>query len=256
MKELIYRNLYLIRKNALITFALYIGFITLSSVIALSAKFGNISKYGSEEIISGANDAAIMMAVLAGIVLCTTSDCINDIIKKDYQGGWHKYIVSSGVKKEQYVAVNYIMSILLMIVSFVFGIIGVLLARMLSGKSDLVIIENAGGNHDLLLLIVGSLVFYMYISYITLVSYLTKCTDSLETQLLKVAPAFLISVIPIVNMILSEVNAYGSEIYNTISKISKHLWMMAGGALVFFILLTFVCYLISVNTVKKEGRVL
>ena len=127
---------------------------------------------------------------------------------------------------------------------------------MVSGKSDLVIIENAGGNHDLLLLIVGSLVFYMYISYITLVSYLTKCTDSLETQLLKVAPAFLISVIPIVNMILSEVNAYGSEIYNTISKISKHLWMMAGGALVFFILLTFVCYLISVNTVKKEGRVL
>ena len=257
MKEMIYRNIYLIRKNILITFAIYVGLLFLGVAVALSARYGNLAKYGSLEIIDGANDAAVMLSILAGVALCTVSDFISAIIIKDYETGWHKYILASGVSVERYVAVNFIMCILMEIVSFAIGIMGVLAVRAISGQSDFVIVDNAGGNHDILMLIMGSLIFYMYIIYIILVSYLSKCSDSPKIQVIKLAPALLIPVMSVVLYIVLAIIEYDyTKIYKAVSKLSEHLWALALGTVLLSVAITFVCYLISVNSVRKEGRVL
>ena len=99
MKKLILRDIYLIRKNLLITFGIFAGVFLLGLMAVLSAKYGNIAKYAFDnEVIDDVLETTTAFAIGGGVVLGTAVEHVYNLINKDYKCGWHEYLKASGIR--------------------------------------------------------------------------------------------------------------------------------------------------------------
>ena len=113
MKELILRDIYLIRKKLLITFGIFAGIFMLGFLAVLSAKYGNIAKYAFDSgVINDVLQTSTAFGIVAGVILGTSVEHIYNLINKDYNCGWHQYLLSSGIKPETIVGVKYLMVVI------------------------------------------------------------------------------------------------------------------------------------------------
>ena len=75
MKQLICRDIYLIRKNLLITFGIFLAFFLFGLLAVLSARYGNIAKYSEDiEFTGDVIETSLYFTILGAIILGTFND--------------------------------------------------------------------------------------------------------------------------------------------------------------------------------------
>ena len=119
MRELIYKDIYLIRKNLLITLGIFVGFFFIGLIVALSAKFGNLAKYVTDsEMLGDLKKVSLYLSIIAGLMLVSGEEHIFGIIHKEYESTyWKKKVAYYEVLTIQYISSTYQMYILKYIIT-------------------------------------------------------------------------------------------------------------------------------------------
>lgn len=255
MKELIYRNIYLMRKNLII----YIGMASLmyfiGLFIAVSAKCGNIARYASNAFIKDCQIAAMVCSILAGVLLGVMVEYVSISVDKDYRKGWHNYVVSSGVKREKYIASDYILLVIQEVISIAAGLLGLLIMGKVTGLDRFEIIKNGGDRQQIVFLIMSLSFLFIMGAYMTLISYLAKGKDTMKVRIIKTVPIFLLSVSAVIGCVFAMTGKMDvDKLVDFMASMSKHPGPAAFAVFLLSLAVTFVCCLMSVRSVKKEGK--
>ena len=139
MKKLICRELYLARKNMLLSYGIGLIFFITGILVLLSCRFGNVARYNTpEEVESMMSMLAFCMPVMIySMALVTGVDAVPAQIFADHLCGWHKFIKSSELKPGDYVGAKYLTILLLFAVATVMMFICCPVFFVLGGISKL-----------------------------------------------------------------------------------------------------------------------
>ncbi|MBR3507315.1 MAG: ABC-2 transporter permease [Lachnospiraceae bacterium] len=114
MKGLIFRELYLARKNLLSCSAIFLLFYGISCLTGLSLRFGNIAKYASPET------REVLRTMLPGclfacaaILIVTAGEATFQVCTKDLETPWLRYALASPMGIRRYVGAKYLSYLLL-----------------------------------------------------------------------------------------------------------------------------------------------
>ncbi len=257
MKELIVRDIYLIRKNLLITFGLFIGFFSMGLICILSAKYGNIAKYAFDrELINEVLEVSTAFGIVAGVILGTAVEHIYILINKDYKCGWHEYLKASGIRPEILVGVKYIMVVIIDIICLLTGIGGCQLLKALSGSDKGLLIKGAyAAQEGMIILVWFTSILLIIGGYFSALEFAYKGKNNVKTDLIKFLPIIIFYIAIIIVFIILEQNEEESrkllvELFNKMQNVTV-LYIVP---IVTSIVVTVICYLISVRIVKKEGK--
>ena len=256
MKQLIYRDIYLIRKNLLITFGIFAGLFLMGFIIALSARHGNIARYVTDkDSISDILQVSLYFSIIAGIVLATSEEHIMGIINKDYKNGWHQYMMSSGMKPERVIGVRFLLTFSIFLISLLCGVGELILMQVVSGVTLKSIFHTELGFHEgILILVFGSTACLVVGDYFTLIEYVYKGQNSKKAEIIKVLPIMIIMLIAmIIDGILYE-NGKLEMIIKKLPELTRHLTLLYIVPILASIIFTLICFFISVRLVKNEGR--
>ena len=257
MTELIYRDLYLIRKNLLITFGIFAGFVLFGLIGILSAKYGNIAKYATDKQTPlDVMQASLYFGLIGGCIVTTGVEHIFSLIKNDYEIHWHDYLSVSGKKSEVIVGAKYLIISILFLMGLGIGLLGLRLMQVISGVEATDILHSGLGRHEgPLILIFMSVMLLLIGNESVLMQYIYKGKESKKADAIT---AFIVFILVAAFMALSfllEVNEKAKQsILNLMKYLSDHVVILYVTPLVFAVLMTLICYLISVRIVKKEGK--
>ena len=252
MKRLIMRDIYLIRKNLLITFGIFTGLFLVGFIIALSAKYGNIARYVSDpDFISDILQVSSYFAIIAGIILATSLEHVPGIINKDYKNGWHQYMMSSGMKPGMVIGVRFLLISGIFLTSIILSIGSLSLMQRVSGEAMESIFHTGLGAHEgQLILIYGAVACLILDDYFTLMEYIYKGRNSQKAEIIKGLP---IMIIMIIDGILYA-NDKLEIMIEKLKELTEHVALLYIVPILSGIVITLICFIISVKLVKKEGR--
>lgn len=257
MKELIYRDLYLIRKNLLITFGIFAGFILFGFIGILSAKYGNIAKYATDKQTPlDVMQACLYFGITGGCIVTTGVEHIFSLIKKDYETHWHDYLSVSGKKSEVIVGAKYLIITILFLLGLGIGLLGFRFMQILSGVEVTDILYSGLGRHEgPLILIYMSVMLLMVGNQTVLMQYIYKGKESKKADAITAITIFIVVAAFMALSFLLEVNENAKQwVLNLLKYLLSHVAILYVTPLVFAVLMTLGCYLISVRIVKKEGK--
>ena len=137
MKQLIYRELYLSKKNIVMTLGIGAMVFLMGALVLLSGRFGNLARYCEpdelKEMLSYASTYLPIM--IYSILMVAGVDAIPNQIFTDHLCGWHKFIKSSGVKAKDYVGAKYLAILILLAASTLLMLILYPVFLLLSGAA-------------------------------------------------------------------------------------------------------------------------
>ncbi len=109
MKQLIYRELYLSKKNIVMTLGIGAMIFLMGALVLLSCRFGNLARYNEPDVVKETLDtvSTYLPVMIYSILMVVGIDAIPNQIFTDHICGWHKFIKSSGVKAKDYVGAKY-----------------------------------------------------------------------------------------------------------------------------------------------------
>lgn len=257
MKELIFRDLYLIRKNLLITFGIFAGFILFGLIGILSAKYGNIAKYATDKQTPiDVMQASLYFGLIGGCIVTTGVEHIFSLIKKDYEIHWHDYLSVSGKKSEVIVGAKYLIITMLFLLGLGIGLLGLRLMQVISGVESTDILHSGLGRHEgPLILILMSVMLLLVGNESVLMQYIYKGKESKKADAITAFIIFVLVVASMALFFLLELNENAMKyVLNLLKYLSHHVAILYVIPLVLAVLMTLICYLISVRIVKKEGK--
>ena len=163
MKQLICRDLWLCRKRIAPYVAIVLLFIVPAALTILSARFGNIAKYRGEDTI-GILDSLESIGLFAGILILCSIETVSSLNLSDHLSGWYKYLKASGMKSSFIVGQKYVEVAILLVVSWLTGLMANRLLGLLAGR------ESA----DIGLMSVVMGVMLIYLEYNMMLGFATK----------------------------------------------------------------------------------
>ena len=244
MKELILRDIYLIRKNLLITFGIFVVIFMLGFLAVLSAKYGNIAKYAFDSgVINDVLQTSTAFGIVAGVILGTSVEHIYNLINKDYNCGWHQYLLSSGIKPETIVGVKYLMVVIIDIICLLTGIGGCQLLKAIAGQEGMIVIIWFTS----ILLITGG--------YFSALEYAYKGKSNQKTDIIKFLPIMVAIIAGMIFFFIMEQDEEASKrLLLALFDKMQNMTVLYIVPIVTSLVVTVICYLISVRIVKKEGK--
>ena len=257
MKELILRDIYLIRKNLLITFGIFAGIFMLGFLAVLSAKYGNIAKYAFDRgVINDVLQASTAFGIVAGVILGTSVEHIYNLINKDYNCGWHQYLLSSGIKPETIVGVKYLMVVIIDIICLLTGIGGCQLLKAISGAGEGLLIKGAFADQEGMIVIIWfTSILLITGGYFSALEYAYKGKSNQKTDIIKILPIMVaIIVIMVIFFILEQDEEASKRLILALFDKMQNVTVLYIVPIVTSLVVTVICYLISVKIVKKEGK--
>jgi hypothetical protein len=257
MKELIVRDIYLIRKNLLITFGLFIGFFSMGLICILSAKYGNIAKYAFDgELINEVLEVSTAFGIVAGVILGTAVEHIYILINKDYKCGWHEYLKASGIRPETLVGVKYIMVVIIDIICLMTGVGGCQLLKVIAGAGEGVLIKGAFANQEgMIILVWFSSILLIIGGYFSSLEYAYKGKNNQKTDIIKIIPIMVVLIaFFIIFMIMEQDEEASKRLILALFDKLQNVTVLYIVPIVTSLVVTVICYLISVKIVKKEGK--
>ena len=257
MKEMIFRDLYLIRKGLLITAGIYAAVLICGLLAVMSAKYGNIAKYSYDsKLIQDVLRDSLYFAIIAGLMIVTAVEQAYTIIRKDYTTGWHQYQVASGIRSEMIVGVKYIIAFALLGCGLGLGILGLILMHYVSGvEAAAIIFKNLGKHEGMLILIYVSVVFLIVFDYFSLLEYIYKGKNSAKADLIMAAPVFvLIFASLFVSSVYEGDDSFRIKILEMIEKLQEHIGLLYTLPILSGAVATVICYFLSVRIVRREGK--
>ena len=264
MKELIYREFYLSRKNILITCGIAFGIYTIGVVCALSARFGNIARYVSDEMtIHDALVTTYYFAILSGILLATIVECVPILLASDFKSGWTNYILSTGVSVKKIVGVKYLVFVIILVASMGLSAIIFGLTRLVTGVDAEPILpdEISFGIYEPVIFVVFMSVFLLImVSYRLMSEFIFRDNKSVKAQVIQNAPT-VVGVLLIFALFFYGTCRYDmadkdeiARLSETMSKIREHSIEVIIGAILLGLIISGVFYFISVWAVRKEMK--
>lgn len=147
---LVYRELYLCRKNIIINLVIFAGFAAFGLMLLLSFYYGNIGKILSWILVDGRGNMfpdaqetyermrsglfstmkLTPVVMTMGIAITTT-----DIAAKDTMTAWHRYVHCTPVTPLRYAAVKTTVNVIMVAASFVLGVLYMFIIGIISGES-------------------------------------------------------------------------------------------------------------------------
>ena len=257
MKELIYRDIYLIRKSLLITLGIFAGMIGFGFIMILSAKYGNIAKYSFDNLVpEDVMRAALYFAIVAGLMLSSGVEHITGIVNKDYKSGWHQYLVTTGIRPEIEVGVKYLITFAIFVIGVLVGVFGFSLMAAVSGINDTNILSDSlGKSEGFLILVLSALFLLMAGNYFTMIEYLYKGKNSKKADMIRGIPVvIIISLAMGIFLYLGAMEEKLKEVIEVAKTLGHHTGLTSLVSILFGIIFTFGCYMISVKLVKNERK--
>ena len=144
MKNLIMREFYLGRKSIRICFITVFVFILIGNLVLLSARYGNIAKYVSDE-----NLDMIFPYVRLGLAFMVFFACMDvsgiiRVIFSDYSAGFNKYLNTTPLKMVKFIGAKYISMFILFVCGMLLGFINLFISNAVShttlSKGDIAVI--------------------------------------------------------------------------------------------------------------------
>ena len=257
MKELILRDIYLIRKNLLITFGIFAGIFMLGFLAVLSAKYGNIAKYAFDSgVINDVLQTSTAFGIVAGVILGTAVEHIYNLINKDCNCGWHQYLLSSGIKPETIVGVKYLMVVIIDIICLLTGIGGCQLLKAISGAGEGLLIKGAFADQEGMIVIIWfTSILLITGGYFSALEYAYKGKNTQKTDIIKILPV-MVAIIAgmIIFFILEQDEEASKRLLLALFDKLQNVTVLYIVPIVTSLVVTVICYLISVKIVKKEGK--
>lgn len=255
MRELIYKDIYMIRKNLMITFGIFVGFFFIGLTVALSAKFGNLAKYVTDsEVLSDLMRISLYLSIIAGLMLVSGEEHIFGIIHKEYESRWHDYLIVSGMKPSGMVREKYLLIFSFFVINLALGIMGFCTMQAVSGIYSTDLFFPAFGRHEgILILIYGAVLLLITGDYFSLIEYIDKGRGSKKADFIKTFSVLFIAGIAVAAWILVGVE---EDTWLMVTKTveSFNIGMLYIIPILAGVAVTVICYLVSVNIVEKEGR--
>ena len=245
MKKLIYRELYLSKKNILICLGIGILCFLLAVMLLLSCRFGNIAKYNEpDEIREIVNFiSAYLPIIIYSIFMVEGIDVIPNQIFTDHLCGWHKFIRSSEVKAKEYVGAKYAAILILFAVATLLMFIVCPVFFLLSGNEEI----NLTG----LILVLDFVLFFLDYN---LPLFLWAKTRE-KAMFWSIVPLLAVAFIGVMTAALNAAKFKDVDIFDVlIEKYSNGNFMLAV-SIVFGILavLLYASFKLSVHFVEVEG---
>ena len=258
MKQLILRDIYLIRKNLLITFGIYAAFFSLGLITILSCKYGNIAKYAfDQEMIHEILNISSAFGILAGMMLGTAVEYVYGMINKDYKCGWHQYLKASGIRPEVEVGVKYISVIIIGIICILTGLGSCHLLKYISGVDEGIFIKSGvlAKQEGMIASVWFTAMMLVFGAYLSTLEYAYKGKNNIKTDLIKFVPVIVITLAVLITsqILLQDEEACRKLLEEPFEK-AKNVTLLYIVPIVAAILVNIMCYLISVRLVKKEGK--
>ncbi len=245
MKKLIYRELYLSKKNILICLGIGCMCFLFAVLLLLSCRFGNFAKYNEpDEIREIMNAVSVYLPImLYSIFMVEGVDAIPNQIFTDRLCGWHKFIRSSEVKAKDYVGAKYAAILILFAGGTLLMFIVCPVFFLLSGTKEI----NLTG-------LIAVLDFVLFFTDYNLPLFFWAKTRE-KAMLWSSVPIFAVALIGIVAAPLTAAKFNDADLIDVL--IEKYLNgnFMQAVCIVFGILavLLYVSYRLSVHFVEVEG---
>lgn len=257
MKELILRDIYLIRKNLLITFGIFVVIFMLGLLSVLSAKYGNIQKYAFDSgLINEVLQTSAAFGIVAGVMLGTAVEHVYNLIKKDYDCGWHHYLMSSGIRPEAIVGVKYLMVVIIDIICLMTGVGGCQLLKAIAGAGEGLLIKGAFADHEgMIILVWFSSILLIIGGYFSSLEYAYKGKSNQKTDIIKFLPIMVAIIAGMIFFFIMEQDEEASKrLLLALFDKMQNVTVLYIVPIVTSLVVTVICYLISVKIVKKEGK--
>ena len=261
MKALLYRDIYIIRKNLLISIGIYTVMSLFGILGILSAKYGNIAKYSPDDIFPrDVMRASLYISIVAGVFLACAVEYLYGIIRKDYEIGWNQYQVASGIPAKCIVGSKYIEACAICLISLAFSVGGFTIMKRVSGIESTGIlpgiIPDALSRHEGMIIIVAvTIVLLVIFDYFSLLEYIYKGKNSEKVDIIMVIPIPIAVVIFMVGGFLYSANDNFSKMLIKIMEyLGNNVVLLYAIPITVGALLTIICYTLSVRIVKREGR--
>ncbi len=245
LKKLIYRELYLSKKNILICLGIGIMCFLFAVLLLLSCRFGNFAKYNEPDKIREIMNSvsAYLPIMLYSIFMVEGVDAIPNQIFTDRLCGWHKFIRSSEVKAKDYVGAKYAAILILFAGATLLMFIVCPVFFLLSGTKEI----NLTG-------LIAVLDFVLFFTDYNLPLFFWAKTRE-KAMLWSSVPIFAVALIGIVAAPLTAAKFNDADLIDVL--IEKYLNgnFMQAVCIVFGILavLLYVSYRLSVHFVEVEG---
>ncbi len=247
MKQLICRDIYLIRKNLLITFGIFLAFFLFGLLAVLSARYGNIAKYSEDiEFTGDVIETSLYFTILGAIILGTVVEHVTGILHKDYTIGWHQYMKATHFKAEKIVGAKFILIYVLSAISFVVGTLNFIIMEYISGRSMPV---------GYLVIVAGTIILVSLGSFYTVLEYVYKGRASKKADLIRVCPIiiFMVTGLGLMSDVMPDTEKL-EKLFEIAKSFMQYKVLLYLIPLLEGFIISFICYLVSVWLVKREGK--
>ncbi|MCR5249267.1 MAG: ABC-2 transporter permease [Lachnospiraceae bacterium] len=163
MKQLICRDLWLCRKRIAPYIVIVLLFLIPVSMVILSARFGNIAKYRGEGA-AALLDSLESLGLFAGILVLCSIETVGSLNLSDHLSGWYQYLKASGMKSSRIVGQKYIDVAILLVISWLTGLLANALIGLLAGRE--------AADVGLMSVVMGLMLIYL--EYNILLGFATK----------------------------------------------------------------------------------
>ena len=246
MKQLIYRDIYLIRKNLLVIFGIFLAFFLCGFIAFLSARYGNIAKYSKDgKFIDEVIDVSRYFAVMGAVLLGTVVEDVTRILHKDYAVGWHWYMKATHFTAEKIVGAKFILIYALNAISFVLGILSFTFMEHISGRTT---------HAAYPVLAAGSIFLVLTGSFYTVLEYVYKGKNSKKADLIRICPIIILMITGLLLSTLMLDAEKKEKLFEIVDSVVRHKVLLYVVVLLTSFLISVICYLISVRLVKREGK--
>lgn len=134
MKGLIFRELYLGRKNMLVVAAVSFVFGIIGILIRLSMNIGNLSLLSEETLTELDLNTYMIFSVMTGALLLMISTVISEVSGMDYKAKWMGFQYTTPVTEEKYMLAKYLLMLALTAAAAVPAFINAAIIGALSGR--------------------------------------------------------------------------------------------------------------------------
>ena len=133
MKGLIYRELYLGRKNYLLHSAVFVFMFVISVLVYLSMEYGNLARLPEEELADSKRIINFIFSAVIPAILFMLSFITTDVAGSDFKSRWMLFQYTTPVKEEKYILAKYIIMLGSGAAAFVLSLLNAEILSLLSG---------------------------------------------------------------------------------------------------------------------------
>lgn len=134
LKGLIFKELYLARKNYLITFAIWFMLALLGILIQLSIRYGNLASLPADDLADTESSIYYIWTYLTAFLLLFSS-MTTETIFADFTSKWSVFRASTPVSEYKYTGVRYIINLILVIFSLILSLFNAAILCHISGRA-------------------------------------------------------------------------------------------------------------------------